>query len=73
MTANQNITYPCTLADLELFANAAAELDSAKMLATPDDRLRMQAMVCRMHEAVERIAGQDAAMVYPPEQQEDAA
>lgn len=62
------ITYPCNLADLILFGDCAAELDSYKhCLAIPQlDRERIAAMVERLHDAVERIAGADAGLVYGP-------
>ncbi|MCD6706427.1 MAG: hypothetical protein LT080_08245 [Thiobacillus sp.] len=64
------VTYPCNLADLILFGDCAAELDSYKhCLTIPQaDRDRIAAMVERMHDAVERLAGADAWLVYGPEE-----
>lgn len=69
------ITYPCNLDDLVLFANATAELDSYKhCLAIPQaDRDRIAAMVERLHDAVERLAGADGKLIYGPEESEDEA
>lgn len=60
------VVYPCNLDDLVLFANGAAELDSYKECAViePADRARIAAMVERLHEAVERIAGAQAERIY---------
>lgn len=60
------VTYPATLADLELFANAAAELDGVKDCERlePDERARLVAMVERVYDTVERLAGADNGLVF---------
>lgn len=64
------ITYPCNLSDLILFGDCAAELDSYKhcIAVQEADRERIAAMVERLHDAVERLAGADAWLVYGPEE-----
>lgn len=60
------ITYPVTLADLILFADAAAELDGLQGLIkySPDERARLADMAQRMHDIVERAAGAEAFEIY---------
>lgn len=60
------VTYPVSLADLMLFADAAAELDAYKDTLTdkPAERARIIAMIFLVHSAVERAAGLDEALVY---------
>ena len=60
------VVYPCSLDDLMLFADCTVELDDYKNCAAidPAERARIAAMVERLHDAVERIAGPAAATVY---------
>lgn len=60
------VTYPAHLADLILFADAAAELDAYKdhLHEKPDERLKIIAMICRMHQRIEQMAGCDADLIY---------
>lgn len=65
--------YPITLADLVLFADAAAELDAlngfvaARGDAPIEEVARVKDMVERMHDAIERVAGTDAGEIYAPD------
>lgn len=54
------------LADLQLMADAAAELDDARQFYVdrPDEQRRLDAMVERLHNIVERAAGAHAAAIY---------
>jgi len=60
------VTYQATLADLILFADAVMELDIYKN--TLDDmtfeKSRLLAMICRVNEAIERIAGLDYNKIF---------
>lgn len=60
------VTYPVSLADLTLFADAACEMDCYKdtLEDKPAERARIIAMVEMMHNAVERAAGADGGLVY---------
>jgi len=60
------VTYPATLADLILFADALAELEKHKntLDAMTFEKSRMLALICRMHEAIERIAGIDRNKIF---------
>ena len=62
------VTYPVSLADLVLFSDAAAELDDYKdtLEDNPAERARIIAMVYRLHDTVERVAGTDHELVYGP-------
>ena len=53
------VTYQATLADLILFADALAELENYKntLAAMTFEKSRVLALICRVNEAVERIAG----------------
>ena len=55
------VTYQVTLADLILFADAAIELEFYKntLEDMTFEKSRMLALICRMHDAIERIAGLD--------------
>lgn len=70
---NPPVTYPVTLADLVLFADAAAELDAlngfvaASGDAPIEEVARVKDMVERMHDAIERAAGADAGEIYAPD------
>lgn len=62
--------YSVSLADLQLFADAACELDGLNGYIDPDfppDNQRITALVERTHAAIERIAGPDAAEIYAPD------
>jgi hypothetical protein len=58
------VTYPASLADLVLFADAAAELDGYKHYLPVKDFTRIAGMVDQLHSTVERLAGQDVALIY---------
>ena len=60
------VTYPVNLADLELFADAASELDDYKehLADKPAARARIVAMVERLHDTIGRVAGRDERLVY---------
>lgn len=60
------VTYACSLHDLTLFADAACYLDSYKDTCSADsvERANVLALLCRVHEAVERISGSDAHLIY---------
>lgn len=60
------VTYHVNLADLELFADAASELDDYKehLSDKPAGRARIISMVERMHETIGRAAGADEKLVY---------
>ena len=62
------VTYRVSLADLVLFSDAAAELDDYKdtLEDNPAERARIIAMVYRIHDTVERVAGNDSTLVYAP-------
>lgn len=62
------VTYRVNLSDLELFADAACELDCYKdtLEDNPAERARIIAMVYRIHDTVERAAGNDSTLVYAP-------
>lgn len=57
------VTYTVTLADLIDIADGAAELDGLRMFLV-DQMERVAERVARMHDIVERAAGQDAARIY---------
>lgn len=61
------VTYPVSLADLELIADAAAELDDARRFYVdrPDEQKRIAGIVERLHDVVERAAGL-RAIIYAP-------
>lgn len=62
------ITYCMSLDDLTLIADAACELDGCKDLVTDEaSAQRIEAMVTRMHDAVERAAGVACGMIYHEE------
>lgn len=63
------VTYPVNLADLVLFADAACELDTYKhMLADrPVAQARIAAMIGRLHDTVERVAGPAGGLIYQGE------
>ena len=69
------VTYNVNLADLELFADAACELDCYKdtLGDKPAEQARIIAMLERIHETVERAAGPDSDLVYAPEDEGLAA
>lgn len=58
--------YTVDLADLQLIADAACEIDTAKQfyIDQPGEQQRLSNMVARMHDTVERAAQQDAARIY---------
>lgn len=60
------VTYTMTLSDLIDIADGAAELDGLRMFLVdqPDQMERVAERVARMHDIVERAAGQDAARIY---------
>ncbi len=60
------VTYAVTLSDLIDIADGAAELDGMRMFLVdqPDQMERVAERVARMHDIVERAAGQDAARIY---------
>ena len=60
------VTYPATLADLILFADAAVELEKHKNMldAMTFEKSRMLALICRVNEAIERIAGLDHNKIF---------
>jgi hypothetical protein len=62
-------TYNVTLSDLQLFADAACELDAYKdtLAAKPAERARIMEMLERVHDTVERAAGGDANLIYCPD------
>lgn len=66
---SQTATYPATLADLNLFADCTAELDGLKIFAAgdPEEHARLTAMIERLHDTVERIAGPDRGLLYEKE------
>lgn len=57
------------LADLQLMADAAAELDAVKQFFVdrPDEQQRLGAMASRLHDIVERAAGAHEATPYAPD------
>jgi len=59
-------TYNVTLSDLHLFADAACELDAYKdtLAGNPAERARIMEMLDRVHDIVERAAGDDAHFIY---------
>lgn len=59
------VTYPVNLADLALFADAAAELDGYKCHLPAADAARIAGMVERLHDTVERVAGAASGLIYP--------
>lgn len=63
------VTYSCSLADLVLFADCAAELDAYKdcLAYTPAERSRVIILLERLHDTVERIAGSDGHHIYAPD------
>lgn len=69
MTPN---TYPATLADLILMADAVGELDSLRYLLPYDaaaENSRIEALVTRAYDTIERIAAGDAEAIFgPPEE-----
>jgi hypothetical protein len=61
------VIYPATLADLVLFAEAAAELGANVSDAMPFQKALALALMCRIYEAVERIAGADHIEIFDAE------
>lgn len=63
------VIYPVGLDDLMLFADAGCELDSYKdtLADNPAEQARIVAMVERIHDTVERVAGVAGGMIYQDE------
>lgn len=59
------VTYPMHIADLELFADAAADPDTMRQFFVdkPDEQTRISRMVERMYDAIERAARIDANLI----------
>lgn len=59
------VTYPVNLADLELFTDAAAELDTMRRfyIDQPGEQVRISGMVRRMYDAIERVAAHDINLI----------
>lgn len=57
-------TYPVSLADLALIADAASEFDGIKDKLNAADRARAEDFVTLLHELSERAAGSDAGIIY---------
>jgi hypothetical protein len=60
------VTYPVSLADLMLIADAASELDGMRMhyVDRPSEQERISALVQRLHDLAERAAAHDAVLIY---------
>jgi len=61
------VTYHVDLADLSLFADAAAELDGYKSYLPAPDVVRITHMAKRLHDTVERAAGAASGLIYEGE------
>lgn len=58
-----------SLADLQMFSDAACELDAYKdtLAGKPGEQFRIIHMIGRLHGTVERLAGERAAVIYSPD------
>lgn len=66
--------YRLSLADVQLLASAVADLDGLKNLAPEGpDRQQTASLVDRAHTTLHRILGDDLALIYAPEDKEQAA
>jgi hypothetical protein len=60
------VSYPVSLADLMLIADAASELDGMRMhyVDRPSEQDRIARLVESLHDIAERAAAHDAALIY---------
>lgn len=61
------VTYPVSLSDLMLVADAACEMDCYKDHLTGAERERVLALRDSLHDLAERAAELDAVLIYGPE------